>query len=329
MSNIKNGNTSNIQYGLPKKNAAPLRTPKVNSNSSNKTESKGKNSIKNTIPSLGGIRLAAPMLAAKTVAEVGQKVQHKNVKGEAKGRQLGSGISRKFADSMHVVKDTVSKVPEIVRSLTPPVLKGELKGIMDESNHFQKDSISNSQVAELNHTLEEYNITDKQQIQMFLAVGMHESRESLTEAGYLDDSVVREYCKRYEPGTTKGDGLGNTEQGDGYHFRGAGYIQLTGRSNYTDFSEHIKDKYGEDPDIINKGADYVADKYPWEAAGYFWEKNNINQKIEEGNANGLSESEIFRKVSNVVYQGYAEATEDPWEWEYRQERLADVKKAYD
>jgi predicted chitinase len=56
---------------------------------------------------------------------------------------------------------------------------------------------------------------------------------------------------RYDAGTDKGQELGNTLPGDGPRFKGRGYIQLTGRSNYTTVGRQIGADLVGDPERAN------------------------------------------------------------------------------
>lgn len=57
---------------------------------------------------------------------------------------------------------------------------------------------------------------------------------------------------RYDPGTSIGRTLGNTQAGDGARFRGRGYIQLTGRSNYTRIGRQIGVDLVNEPALANE-----------------------------------------------------------------------------
>ena len=63
-------------------------------------------------------------------------------------------------------------------------------------------------------------------------------------------------------------GNGNEASGEGWKFRGRGYIQLTGKSNYVQFDKFV------DEDILTN-PDLVATKYPLMSASFFFNVNNL------------------------------------------------------
>jgi putative chitinase len=84
-------------------------------------------------------------------------------------------------------------------------------------------------------------------------------------------------------------GNGPESSGDGYKFRGRGYIQLTGKENYTAFGKAI----GED---ILANPDVVASKYALLSAAWFFSKNGLH-KMADGGATDAVVTSITKRVN--------------------------------
>ena len=57
-------------------------------------------------------------------------------------------------------------------------------------------------------------------------------------------------------------------------YRGSGYLMLKGEDQYSNFAQMINDDK-----IIEEGAEYVANKYPWTSAAYVWKQNYMNDFV--------------------------------------------------
>lgn len=59
-------------------------------------------------------------------------------------------------------------------------------------------------------------------------------------------------------------GNGDEKSGEGYKFRGRGYIQITGKDNYTNLSNDTKVDYLSDPDkLLNEADSMIAALWYW------------------------------------------------------------------
>jgi putative chitinase len=70
-------------------------------------------------------------------------------------------------------------------------------------------------------------------------------------------------------------GNGNEASGEGFKFRGRGFIQLTGKSNYMAFDKTVDDDIIANPDL-------VATKYPLASAAFFFQKNSLWSICDQG-----------------------------------------------
>ena len=60
----------------------------------------------------------------------------------------------------------------------------------------------------------------------------HSSGRRRIPSSRLRSAAGLKYFTKYDPGTRRGARLGNTQPGDGFLYRGRGYVQVTGRANY-------------------------------------------------------------------------------------------------
>ncbi len=84
-------------------------------------------------------------------------------------------------------------------------------------------------------------------------------------------------------------GNGTEASGEGYKFRGRGYIQLTGKDNYTAFGKSI----GED---MTANPDKVASQYALLSAAWFFSKNGLHKIADEG-ASDVVVTKITKRVN--------------------------------
>jgi predicted chitinase len=170
-------------------------------------------------------------------------------------------------------------------------------------------SPSQSQLDDLNSCLQRFSINTPARISHFLSQVGHESGGC---RWMLELASGDAYEGRRD--------LGNTQIGDGKKFKGAGALQLTGRLNYQRFADFIKDQ-----DVM-LGCEYVAKKYPFTSAGFWWKSNAMNSFIDNGAscrqisakvngrdpANGLDEREAYyQKVVNAIASGIQPASAKP------------------
>jgi putative chitinase len=158
-----------------------------------------------------------------------------------------------------------------------------------------KGHIPDSVIAQIPDTAAKFNITTPLRLAHFLSQCGHESggfkavNENLNYSAKGLMGTFKKYfptedlAKRYErkpeliASKVYANRMANGDEAskDGYKFRGRGYIQLTGRDNYTKFSKFI----GED---CVAGSDLVATKYPLASAAFFFDSNKLWSICDKG-----------------------------------------------
>lgn len=77
-------------------------------------------------------------------------------------------------------------------------------------------------------------------------------------------------------------GNGNETSGDGYKFRGRGFIQITGKSNYLVLAKDTGINCYNDPDLLLEEANSMI------SALWFWQKNKLNDFADKNDIVGIT-----------------------------------------
>jgi len=107
----------------------------------------------------------------------------------------------------------------------------------------------------------------------------------------LDSAVPYERKPEKIANKVYGGRMGNGPEasGDGWKYHGRGFIQLTGKDNYTAFTKSIGEDCVNNPDL-------VASKYALASAAWFFNKNGLH-KMADGGANDATVTSITKRVN--------------------------------
>lgn len=205
-------------------------------------------------------------------------------------------FSTKFDDNSKenkIVVETQTPIIEQVGNLNIQRLKGH---------------IPDSVLTQIPETAEKFKINTPVKLAHFLAQCSHESggfkiaQENLNYSKdglsrvfprYFPNNLAESYAKQPEKIASRvyGNRMGNgpEETKEGYKFRGRGYIQLTGKNNYTAFGRAINVDLISNPDL-------VATRYPLLSAAWFFSMNCLNKCVD-------ASTETVKSVSKCVNGG--------------------------
>ena len=172
-----------------------------------------------------------------------------------------------------------------------------------------KGHIPDAVIAQIPETAAKFGINTPLRLAHFLAQCGHESggfravQENLNYSAKGLNGIFRKYfpteaaAASYARNPAKiaakvyGGRMGNGPEstGEGYKFRGRGYIQLTGKDNYKAFGNAINEDMTATPDK-------VATHYPLLSAAWFFSKNGLHKIADEGASDAVV-TKITKRVN--------------------------------
>ena len=228
-------------------------------------------------------------LGVDAIGKFGPKTEAALIAWQKANGLQGDGIAGPFT----LAKLGIEALPQSVPGVAAPAIVPSAPAVAIPDNsgfklHNLKGHIPDAVIAQIPDTAARFGITTPLRLAHFLAQCGHESggfkavRENLNykAAGLM--GIFKKYfpnakiALQYERKPEKiaslvyANRMGNGPEssGDGFTYRGRGYIQLTGKSNYQLFDKTV-------PEDITANPDLVATKYPLASAAFFFNNNKL------------------------------------------------------
>jgi putative chitinase len=176
-----------------------------------------------------------------------------------------------------------------------------------------KTIIPSEVLSQIPETISKFQLNTPLRLAHFLAQCGHESGnwkfkvenlnysapalQSVFRKYFPDEATAAQYARKPEMIANKvyANRMSNGDEasGDGWRFRGRGYIQLTGKNNYSLFNSVVGENILENPDL-------VAEKYPLLSAAWFWDSNKLNTLADKG-ATDADVTAITKRVNGGTH----------------------------
>lgn len=154
----------------------------------------------------------------------------------------------------------------------------------------------------INMWLDVFHINTPLRVSYFMGQVLHETigLRRMREVG------DEKYCSKYEKGKLA-KMLGNTQKGDGYKYKGRGFLMLTGRANYKTYqnSSYCKGDIMTSPELLESANGAM------KSGAWYWWKHGLNTiadkddilavtKKVNGGTNGLEERKSWTEKCKKV-----------------------------
>ena len=172
-----------------------------------------------------------------------------------------------------------------------------------------KGHIPDTVIGQIPGVMDKFQINTPLRLAHFLAQCGHESggfkltNENLNYSAdglkkifpkyFAQAGLAESYARQPEKIASRvyGGRMGNGDEStkEGFKFRGRGYIQLTGKSNYTEFDKYVNEDIMANPDL-------VATQDPLLSAAWFFHKNGLNAIADKG-ADDATVTSVTKRVN--------------------------------